>query len=357
MLQHATARPSPEEAAQNIGAMLNGSAVALMLSIGHRLKILDAMADSTPVSVTTLAARTRLNGRYLREWLAAMVTGGIVVYDPDRETYCLPSGYAACLVDGAPMGNMAVYAQLIALGGAVQEPIQECFRSGGGLTYDDYPCFHSIMAEDSAQTVVGPLFDSILPLIPDIEQRLAEGIDVLDAGCGSGRALIAMAKRFPESRFRGYDLSGEAVEAGKRMVAEAGLANLQFVQKDLTDWSESAAFDLITSFDAIHDQKAPQAVLTSIFHALRPEGVHLMQDIGGSARLENNLDFPFAPFLYTVSCLHCTPVSLGQGGEGLGTMWGWETALAMLETAGFTHIEKTVLPHDPMNVWFVSSRI
>jgi hypothetical protein len=60
--------------------------------------------------------------------------------------------------------------------------------------------------------------------------------------------------------------------------------------------------------------------------SLKPGGIYLMQDIGGSARLENNLDFPMASLLYAVSCLHCTPVSLGQGGLGLGTMWGWETA-------------------------------
>ncbi|HSO82951.1 hypothetical protein [Thiocapsa sp.] len=79
-----------------------------------------------------------------------------------------------------------------------------------------------------------------------------------------------------------------------------------------------------------------------------------MQDIGGSMHLEKNLDFPMASLLYTVSCIHCTPVSLGQDGEGLGTMWGWETAEAMLREAGFAEIERHVLPHDPMNVWFVS---
>jgi len=81
-----------------------------------------------------------------------------------------------------------------------------------------------------------------------------------------------------------------------------------------------------------------------------------MQDVGGSAHLENNLDFPLAAFLYSVSLTHCMPVSLGQGGAGLGTMWGWETAEAVLEDAGFASVSRTVLPHDPMNVWFVSRK-
>ena len=79
-----------------------------------------------------------------------------------------------------------------------------------------------------------------------------------------------------------------------------------------------------------------------------------MQDIGGSVKLENNLDFPLASLLYAVSCTHCTPVSLGQGGAGLGTMWGWETAQDMLNRAGFASVERYVLPHDPTNVWFVA---
>jgi len=125
--------------------------------------------------------------------------------------------------------------------------------------------------------------------------------------------------------------------------------------RDLTNFNAPEHFDLITSFDAVHDQKQPQDFLKRIRAALRPGGVHLMQDIGGSADLENNYDFPFAALLYTISCLHCTPVSLGQGGDGLGTMWGWETAEAMLREAGFAHVERHVLPHDPMNVWFISN--
>jgi SAM-dependent methyltransferase len=112
----------------------------------------------------------------------------------------------------------------------------------------------------------------------------------------------------------------------------------------------------VTSFDAVHDQKDPQALLKSLHRALRPGGVYLMQDIGGSAHLENNLDFPMAAFLYTASCMHCMAVSLGQGGVGLGTMWGWETAEAMLKEAGFGQPERHTFEHDPLNVWFVSRK-
>jgi SAM-dependent methyltransferase len=212
------------------------------------------------------------------------------------------------------------------------------------------------MAEDSDQTVVAPLFDVLLPLIEGATERLQAGIEVLDAGCGRGRALLAMAERFPASRFTGYDLCRDAIDHAIKEARNRGLCNVRFEARDLTGYAEPERFDLVMSFDAVHDQKDPQGLLRGLYRSLKPGGVHLMQDIGGSAHLENNLDFPMASLLYTASCLHCTPVSIGQGGDGLGTMWGWETAQRMLGNAGFESVEKHVLPHDPMNVWFVSRR-
>ncbi len=294
--------------------------------------------------------------RYVQEWLAVMVTARIVDYDAAGARYTLPAEHAACLTRGAPLGNLAVYGQHVAIMGAVQDRVLACFETGEGTAYGDYPCFHQIMSEDSGQTVTGPLFDAVLPLAGDLCERLHAGIDVLDAGCGRGGALLAMAERYPNSRFVGYDLCADAIAHAAAGARAAGLANLRFEARDLTGYDETARFDAVTSFDAVHDQKDPEALIRALHGALRPGGVYLMQDIGGSARLENNLDFPMASLLYAISCVHCTPISLGQGGAGLGTMWGWETAEAMLRRAGFAGIERHTLPHDPMNVWFVARR-
>ncbi len=339
---------------ERTAGVLDSGAVAVMMAIGHRTGLFDTMAALPPATVSTIANRAGLAERYVREWLAVMVIGDVIEYDPVAATYALPAEHAAALTRGGALGNMAVYAQHVALMGAVQEPILECFETGEGLHYSAYPRFHAVMAEDSDQTVVAQLFESILPLAPELMDRLERGIDVLDAGCGRGHTLIAMAQRFPASRFVGYDLGGDAIDAACTSSAELGLDNVRFEVRDLTDFDECECYDLITSFDAVHDQKDPADLLRRLYRALRPGGVYLMQDIGGSAALENNRDFPMAAFLYAISCMHCTPVSLAQGGEGLGTMWGWETALKMLAAAGFTNIQRNVLPHDPMNVWFVA---
>ncbi len=349
-------RAAAEAFSERAADILNSGAIAVMMSLGHRAGLFDAMARLPPATSERIAEAAGLAERYVREWLAVMVTGGIVTYDPAHRTYALPAEHAACLTRGAPLGNLAVYAQDIPLIGAVQDRLLDCFRTGGGTAYDDYPHFHCVMAEDSAQTVLAQLFDVLLPLVDGLTARLEAGIDVLDAGCGQGRALIAMARRFPNSRFTGYDLCADAIAEARRAALAAGVGNVHFAVFDMSGFDEWQRYDLVTSFDAVHDQKDPQDLLRSLHRALRPGGVYLMQDIGGSARLENNLDFPMAPFLYAISCAHCTPVSLGQGGTGLGTMWGWETAEAMLAAAGFAPLERHVLPHDPMNVWFVGRK-
>lgn len=339
-----------------MASMLDAGAVVAMMAIGHRTQLFDTMALLPPSTSLEIATTAGLAERYVREWLAVMATGRIVRYDPDTRTYDLPPEHAASLTRDAPLGNLAVYTQHVSLLGEVQERLLRCFETGEGTTYDEYPCFHRVMAEDSGQTVVAQLFDVVLPLVPGIGERLMSGIDVLDAGCGRGLALLAMATRYPRSRFVGYDLSVEATTAAQAEADAAGLTNIVFEARDLTGYAERERFDFVTSFDAIHDQADPEGLVRSMYGALRPDGTYLVQDVGGSARLENNLNFPMAPLLYAVSCAHCMPVSLGQGGAGLGTMWGWETAQAMLERAGFTSVARHVLPHDPMNVWFVARR-
>jgi SAM-dependent methyltransferase len=345
-----------EAFAERIVGAVDAGALMVMVSIGHRTGLLDTMSEMPPAGADEIAQAAGLDARYVREWLAAMTTGGVVSYDPVRGRYSLPPEHAASLTRGAPLGNLAVAAQAIPVLGAVQERILDCFETGEGTRYEDYPCFHQMMAEDSGQTVVAQLFDVVLPLAPELSGRLEAGIDVLDAGCGSGRALIALAERYPASRFTGYDLCAEAVARAEQVARAAELDNLRFEQRDLTGFDEQARYDLVTSFDAVHDQKDPQGLIRSLHGALRQGGVYLMQDIAGSARLENNLEMPLATFLYSVSCLHCMPVSLGQGGAGLGTMWGWETAEAMLREAGFAEPERHMLPHDPTNVWFVARK-
>lgn len=354
--QPAVADPArTERFAERVGGMINDGAVVVMVALGHQLELFDAMAAADRLTSAQLADRASLAERYVREWLSVMATSGIVEYEPAGRTFRLPAEHAACLTRAASPDNLAVTARFIPLIARMEAPIMACFRSGDGLPYDAYPCFHEVMAEDSFQTVVCALFDTIIPMVPGLEMRLEQGVRVLDAGCGRGLALVEMARRFPNSEFIGYDLCPDAFEPTLERARDEGLDNLHFEARDLRDFDAPGQFDFITSFDAVHDQADPQALLDGIARALRPDGIYLMQDIAGSSHLENNLDHPLGPLLYTISCIHCTPVSLGQGGPGLGTMWGEELARSMLGAAGFSSVHTHKLEHDPFNVYFIAT--
>jgi cyclopropane fatty-acyl-phospholipid synthase-like methyltransferase len=172
-------------------------------------------------------------------------------------------------------------------------------------------------------------------------------------GCGEGVAIRMMAQRFPRSRFVGVDIAPEAIASARAEAAAARLTNARFVAQDAATFSAPAAFDFITAFDAIHDQAAPRRVLRTIREALRPDAVFLMVDIAASSHLERNLENPLAPFLFTVSTMHCMTVSLAQGGEGLGACWGEEKARELLQEAGFSRVEVSRVEGDPLNAYYV----
>jgi len=183
--------------ADDLLGMLKQGALALMVSINHRTGLFDAMAELPPVDASGIADHTGLNERYVREWLAAMVAGGIVEYAPEADHFRLPAFRAALLTRSASPDNIAVFAKYIGVLGQVEDKVVDCFRRGGGVAYEHYPRFHEVMAEDSGQTVIAGLDEHILPLVHGLQDRLEQGIRVLDIGCGKGRALLHLAARWP----------------------------------------------------------------------------------------------------------------------------------------------------------------
>jgi SAM-dependent methyltransferase len=345
-----------EAFAGRMGGLVNDALLGLTVSVGHQTGLFDAMAVLPPSTSSEIAKAADLDERYVRELLGALTTGRITTYDPDLGTYVLPPEHAAFVTRAAGVDNFAAMLQLVPLLGAVQPDIVECVRHGGGVPYERFPGFHQLMAELSEATIDATLLDTTLELVPGLRERLEAGIDVADVGCGSGYAINVLARAFPNSRFTGYDFADEAIAAARQQADAWGLTNASFEVCDAARLDTTGAFDLVTTFDAVHDQADPAAVLQGIATSLRTDGVYLCVDLAASSHLEDNLDHPIGPAIYTMSAFHCMTVSLALDGAGLGAAWGEQTARSMLTEAGFGSITTEHVEGDLFNVYYVARK-
>ena len=253
--------------------ILNGGMASYMISIGHRVGLFDTMAGMrAPATSAEIARAAGLNERYVREWLGAMATSGIVEYASGRDAYALPPEHAAMTTRAAGPNNFASFAQLVPLCASIEDELIDKFRQGGGVPYSSYPRFHATMAEISGVTFDAALVDVTLPLVPGAIERLQAGIRVADVGCGSGHAVNVMAKAFPNSTFVGMDFSDAALAVGRAEAEAWGLANASFRAQDAAKLSGDEIFDLMTTFDAVHDQADPHAMVNGIYRSLVPGG-------------------------------------------------------------------------------------
>ena len=353
--EHIT-EPATHRFAERMQGAIDSACVAILLSIGHQTGLLDTMAQLPPATSAQIADAAGLHERYVREWLGGLTSSAIVDYEPATRTYTLPREHAAILTRASGLHNVARVAQFISLLAEVEQKVVGCFHNGGGLTYADYPRFHGLMAEVSGEVFDAALVDVVLPLVDGLPERMRDGIDVADIGCGSGHAVNVMARAFPASSFTGIDFSDEGVAIAAEESRRLGVANASFTARDVAELDLAEAFDLITAFDAIHDQAQPARVLQNARQALRPGGVLLVVDVKGSSNLEDNVGVPMAPYKYTVSTMHCTSVSLGLGGAGLGTVWGHQLATSMLADAGFADVEVREIESDPFNYYYIARK-
>ncbi len=347
-------RKRVQEFARKLFGHYTSGMLALMVDVGHKTGLFEAAAKG-PATSEELAERAELDERYVREWLGAIVTGGIMEYDTASRTYVLPAEHAVCLT-GTSSRNLAANSQLLAMLAKRLPAVIECFQNGGGVPYSEFrPDFTDYMDASWRLLYDGLLIKGFLPLVKGLPERLTGGIRVADLGCGTGHAINLMAREYPASDFVGYDIAADAIDRARAEARDMSLSNARFEVADVSRLPAKDEFDLITSFDAIHDQRDPAAVLRNAAMALAREGVYLAIEPRASSNLEDNVQNPFAPWMYGVSVLHCMTVSLAVGGAGLGTVWGEQTARRLLAEAGFGSVEAVDAP-GPQNTIFVCRR-
>jgi len=344
--------------------ILNHGAINLAMAIGYRTGLYDILDTfDMPQTISTIAQRAQLNPRYIQEWLGVMVTAGIIELskeDDGENRFFLPKEHADFITRRAGNSNIGVYTQEIPLLTACSmEGVFQGFQTGRGIGYQHYPKFQAFMSELANAKHRNILVDKFLPSVNDgkLVERLENGIQVCDLGCAEGVAVLLMAEAFPNSRFIAIDLSKEAIQVARKEAERQHLTNVEFVILDAATLAAEGkfkdCFDYVTAFDAIHDQTRPFEALRGVHKILAEGGLFSMIDIAARTDLADNLDHPMGPFLYTVSLMHCMPVGLVDGGAGLGMMWGRETAVEMLQQAGFEDIEVIEMSYDAFNLHFL----
>lgn len=345
--------------------LLNNGALTLMISIGHKTGLFETMAALPAITSTKLSQTVGLHERYVREWLATMLVGGIVcaeqpMSDKSEVHYYLPPENAAFLTWGRGPENVAVLSQYISILSSFEEKSVECFRSGKGIPVSEFGELKSIMAADAAQTIASSLIDWILPLGGDtLVADLRAGIDVLDIECGSGLNLITLAKEFRRSWFTGYDSNPAQIAIAKDAAEREHLPNIRFKCIQITESSECSAYDLITCFGGLVETGDVRNVLQRAQQALRRGGTFLLQDVAANSDPRLNCAHPAGPLLYTISVMFLVPATLFKSNrdeEAVGMMWGNDRALKLIKDIGFSCDGVKQLPDDHCNVFFFCTR-
>jgi 2-polyprenyl-3-methyl-5-hydroxy-6-metoxy-1,4-benzoquinol methylase len=321
-----------------------------MAGIGDRLGLFALLAANEPQSSAELAGRTGLQERYLREWLAGMAAAGYLSYDPPSGRYAMPDAHVPVLADEAGVWFFgAAFFDFSTNYGETFQQLLDAFRSGGGVAQEVY-------GEEVAASIdrfTAPWFEHRLvpewiPAMPDVQALLEAGAILCDVGCGRGRALITLAEAFPQCQFVGIDAYQPAIRGARAKAQNAGVQDR--VRFEVADAAAGlpGRFDVITTFDVIHDSADPRGILRAIHDALEPTGRYVCVDINWAENPEDNIG-PLGTVLYGSSLAYCLPVSLASGGAGLGTLGLTPSRLNELARgAGFSHLRQVPID-DPFN--------
>ena len=324
-------------------------------AVGDRLGLFQTLAGAGAVTAAELAELTGLNERWLLEWLRHQAAVGHLDYQADADTFSMSPEAALVLANpDSPAFLGGGFDAVLAAMPAVPK-LEEAFRSGVGMTYDDHGAACACGIERlSAYTQKHALVAEILPLVDGLVERLRSGALVADVGCGGALSTIAMARAFPASTFVAYDISSHALDRAQENLAEAGVTNVRLVNPEHEPMA-AGHFDVVTTFDVIHDAPFPGRLIADIRAALNGEGLWLCEDIRSFPSFEQNLNqHPLAPLLYGFSVLVCMSSGLSApGGAGLGTLgFNEPVAREMTEAAGFKNFLR--LDYDnPFNSYYV----
>ncbi len=342
--------------ARTVFGAFSGAVTSAMIHLGDRLGLYRALAEVDAFDSHELAAETGLSERWIREWLHQQGAAAVLEHRGNGRFALSAEGVAVLANESHPAfgaGFFTHFPQTM----QIAEKLPEAFQTGLGLPYD------SLGAEGAVGIERGfaPWFRTLLvpvalPRVSGLVDKLEAGAAVADVGCGTGVAMIEMARAFPKSEFHGYEISQRALERGRANASEADVSNVTFHDARAEPIPDDGRYDFVTTFDCLHDMTDPAGIMGQIRRAIRPDGIWLIADIKSYGSYEENVaENPMAAMMYGTSVMTCMSSALSEpGGAGLGTLGLHSRLLGeMVEAAGFRHFEEQDFGH-PVNAFYVA---
>ncbi|XP_033647182.1 uncharacterized protein LOC117306783 [Asterias rubens] len=331
-----------KELASLIEAKSCGAYVCLAIALGMDTGLFDVMiALAQPKTCQEIADAGNLKERYVREWLGAMASSGIVIMDTSEEKFWVSEHHVPVLQRGGKLSRLAMQTLCIPMLSEGYRSVVDCFKLDGqqGVSPGTYSHGNHYINGKNSVWFNHFLVNSFIPKVPGLQKKMEHGICVLDVACGEGAAAIMMAKHFPNSQFIAFDFADSAICTGQETISKSNLTNVQMVCCDgaalPTDWT--GKFQYIFSRSGIHDQPRASLGLKELNRVLSDDGLMSVLEPNCHSSISENINLPGAPSLYSFSLMNCLPVSLSyDGSEGLGASWGQEKATSMLQQSGFT---------------------
>jgi SAM-dependent methyltransferase len=327
--------------ADKVYADMAGTMAIGMAYLGVKTGLFRAMSGKGPMALQDVIQASKLQPRYVEEWLKGMTSAGYLEYEASAQTFSLPDEYSYLLAsDGTDhfMGGLFHFAPVLL---NVAPKVAEAFVKGGGVRFDEFGPDGVVALDMINCGQYEERFSSYwLKKLPDVVQNLEAAGRVLDVGCGVGRVGIAVARAFPKCEIIGLDPDAESIRRAREAAVVAGVQDrMQFLAKTTSELDNANKFDLITACDCIHDFSAPDKTLSEIRKLLKPDGALFIVEPKAADRIEDNIN-PIATMYYGFSIFHCMTQSLANGGPGLGTCMGPARMEDLVRQAGFGRFER-----------------
>jgi SAM-dependent methyltransferase len=324
-------------------------------TVGDRLGLFTTLAESGAVTSAEFAERAKIQERYAREWLSAMACHGYIDYDDTTKRFTISPEHAFCLVNQDSPFYLLSAMTMSQPYWANVDLLAEAFKHGGGVPQERYgEHFWCGFERFTRPGFVNNLVQDWIPALEGVDAKLRAGGSVADVGCGNGQALIHLAAGYPNAKLVGYDNYAPAIKQANANAEAAGVADR--VRYEVCDVTKGipGQYDLITTFDVVHDMPRPRPALKEIRQSLAPGGTYFVLEFNFSGDLQENINHPMGigAFGYSASTNYCMTQALAAGGEGTGTCMGEAKAHELATEAGFSHFRRLDFPQNPFNLFY-----